>query len=47
MKVLKLLAFAFSASILGVSLAFTPAVRSQGGATEAPASFDNLTNGFL
>jgi CxxC motif-containing protein (DUF1111 family) len=46
MKVLKLFAIAFFASLLTVSLALTPAVRSQSGATEAPASFDNLTNGF-
>jgi len=46
MKVLKLFAIALFASILTVSLALTPPVRSQSGATEAPASFDNLTNGF-
>jgi CxxC motif-containing protein (DUF1111 family) len=46
MKVLKLFTFAFFTSLLVISLAFTPAVRSQGGATEAPAAFDNLTNGF-
>jgi Tol biopolymer transport system component/CxxC motif-containing protein (DUF1111 family) len=43
MKVLKLFALAFSASILVVSLALTPSVESQ---TEAPAIFDGLTNGF-
>ncbi|HEY9282772.1 MAG TPA: di-heme oxidoredictase family protein [Pyrinomonadaceae bacterium] len=46
MKVLKLIVIAFVASLLVTSLALTPAVRSQSGATEAPASFDNLTNGF-
>jgi CxxC motif-containing protein (DUF1111 family) len=46
MKVLKLFVFAFFASLLVVSLSLTPAVKSQSGATEAPASFDNLTNGF-
>ncbi|HYG11380.1 MAG TPA: hypothetical protein VD835_15645, partial [Pyrinomonadaceae bacterium] len=46
MKVLKLFVFAFFASLLIASLPLTPAVNSQSGATEAPASFDNLTNGF-
>ncbi|HEX8424531.1 MAG TPA: hypothetical protein VF634_14080, partial [Pyrinomonadaceae bacterium] len=46
MKVLKLFVFTLFASLLVVSLVLTPAVRSQSGATEAPASFDNLTNGF-
>ena len=46
MKVLKLFALAFFTSVLVISQAFTPAVRSQSGPTEAPASFDNLTNGF-
>jgi CxxC motif-containing protein (DUF1111 family) len=46
MKVLKLFAIAFFASLLVISLALTPSVRSQSGPTEAPASFDNLTNGF-
>ena len=46
MKVLKLFAFAFFASLIVISLAFTPAVRSQSGATEAPAAYDDLTNGF-
>ena len=46
MKILKLLVIAFFASTLATSLVLTPAVKSQGGATEAPASFDDLTNGF-
>ena len=46
MKILKLFALSFFASLLVISLALTPSVRSQSGATEAPASFDNLTNGF-
>jgi Tol biopolymer transport system component/CxxC motif-containing protein (DUF1111 family) len=46
MKILKLSVFTFFAFLLVASLALTPAVRSQGGATEAPAAFDNLTNGF-
>jgi Tol biopolymer transport system component/CxxC motif-containing protein (DUF1111 family) len=46
MKVLKLFAIAFFASVLVTSLALTPAVRSQSGPTEAPAAFDNQTNGF-
>jgi len=43
MKILKLFVIAFFASALVTSLVLTPAVKSQ---TEAPASFDNLTNGF-
>ena len=43
MKILKLFVVAFFASALVISLVLTPAVNSQ---TEAPASFDNLTNGF-
>ena len=43
MKILKLLVIAFFTSALAISLVLTPAVRSQ---SEAPASFDNLTNGF-
>src|SRR5215218_4650194 len=46
MKVLKLVALAFCASVLIASLALTPAVSGRQGATEAPAAFDNLTNGF-
>ena len=45
MKVLKLFAIAFFASVLTASLMLTPAVRSQTGATEAPQGFDQ-TNGF-
>ncbi len=45
MKVLKLIVIAFVASLLVTSLSLAPPVSSQG-ATEAPASFDNLTNGF-
>ena len=43
MKVLKLFVIAFFVSAVVISLVLTPAVSSQ---TEAPASFDNLTNGF-
>ena len=46
MKILKLFVIAFFASALAISLVLTPAVKSQGGPTEAPALFDNLTNGF-
>jgi CxxC motif-containing protein (DUF1111 family) len=46
MKVLKLFVVASFASALVASLALTPAVRSQTGPTEAPAIFDNQTNGF-
>lgn len=46
MKILKLLVVAFFVSALAITLVLTPAVQSQGGATEAPALFDNLTNGF-
>ena len=46
MRVLKLFAIAFFASAIVTSLLLTPTVSSQGGATEAPALFDNLTNGF-
>ena len=45
MKVLKLFAIAFFASVLAASLVLTPNVRSQTGATEAPQGFDQ-TNGF-
>ena len=45
MKVLKLIAITFFASVLAASLVLTPNVRSQTGATEAPAGFDQ-TNGF-
>jgi CxxC motif-containing protein (DUF1111 family) len=46
MKVLKLFVIAFFISLLVTSLAVTPTVRSQSGATEAPAAFDDQTNGF-
>jgi CxxC motif-containing protein (DUF1111 family) len=46
MKFLKLFAIALFATALAISLLLTPTASSQGGATEAPASFDNLTNGF-
>jgi hypothetical protein len=46
MKILKLFVTAFFASALVITLVLTPAVQSQGGPTEAPALFDNLTNGF-
>jgi CxxC motif-containing protein (DUF1111 family) len=46
MKVLKLFAIALFASALVTSLVLTRAVRSQSGPTEAPAAFDNQTNGF-
>jgi len=45
MKVLKLSAIALFVSLLTLSLILTPSVTSQS-ATEAPASFDLLTNGF-
>jgi CxxC motif-containing protein (DUF1111 family) len=43
MKILKLSVIALFAAALVISLVPTPAVNSQ---TEAPALFDNLTNGF-
>lgn len=46
MKILKLFAIALFATALAISLLLTPTVNSQGGATEAPALFDNATNGF-
>jgi CxxC motif-containing protein (DUF1111 family) len=46
MKVLSLFVIALFVSLLATSLALTPAVRSQSGATEAPALYDNQTNGF-
>src|ERR687890_1999803 len=46
MKVLKLFALAFFASVLTASLVLTPTVSGRQGATEAPAAFDNQTNGF-
>jgi CxxC motif-containing protein (DUF1111 family) len=46
MKILKLSVITLFASALVTVLVFTPTVTSQSGPTEAPASFDNLTNGF-
>jgi len=46
MKILKLFAIALFASVLVASLMLTPAVKSQSGPTEAPAAFDDQTNGF-
>ena len=46
MKLFKLFVIAAFASALIASLAMPSRVSSQGGATEAPAGFDNLTNGF-
>ena len=46
MKVLKFFIIACFASALITSLVLTPTVTSQSGPTEAPALFDNLTNGF-
>ena len=46
MKTLKLVVITFFASALVISLVLAPTVVSQSGPTEAPASFDNLTNGF-
>jgi Periplasmic component of the Tol biopolymer transport system len=46
MKILKLFVLTFFVAALVASLSITPAVKSQSGPTEAPAGFDNLTNGF-
>jgi CxxC motif-containing protein (DUF1111 family) len=46
MKLFKLFVIAAFASALIASLAMPSRVSSQGGATEAPALFDGLTNGF-
>jgi CxxC motif-containing protein (DUF1111 family) len=46
MKFLKLFVITFFAVALAVSLSVTPSVKSQSGPTEAPAAFDNQTNGF-
>jgi Tol biopolymer transport system component len=46
MKALKLLVIAFFAAVLCAVLAQTRTARSQSGPTEAPAAFDNQTNGF-
>lgn len=46
MKALKLFAVVFFALAFALTLTLTPAVKSQSGPTEAPAAFDNQTNGF-
>ena len=46
MKVLKLFVIAFFVSTLITSLVLTPTATSQSGPTEAPALFDEQTNGF-
>lgn len=46
MRVLKLFAIAFFALVFAATLILTPPVKSQSGPTEAPAAFDNQTNGF-
>lgn len=46
MRVSKLLVLAFFAAALVASQIVTPGVSSQSGPTEAPAGFDNQTNGF-
>jgi CxxC motif-containing protein (DUF1111 family) len=46
MRTLKLFAIALFAFVFVVSLMLTQTVKSQGGPTEAPAAFDNQTNGF-
>jgi Tol biopolymer transport system component len=46
MKLLKLAALATFVLFLLLPAALAPAVSSQSGATEAPAGFDNQTNGF-
>jgi mono/diheme cytochrome c family protein len=46
MRVVKLLAVSFLASTLTVLLVLTPAATGQSGPTEAPAAFDDQTNGF-
>jgi Tol biopolymer transport system component len=46
MKLMKLAALATFALALLLPAALAPAVKSQSGATEAPAAFDNQTNGF-
>ncbi len=46
MKILKLFVLTFFVLALVASLSITPAVKSQSGPTEAPAGFDNQTNGF-
>lgn len=46
MKVFKLLAVLFCASVLTAFHILTPTVSSQTGSNEAPTGFDNQTNGF-
>jgi Tol biopolymer transport system component/CxxC motif-containing protein (DUF1111 family) len=46
MRVLKLFVLALFTTTLVAALVQTRIVRSQGGPTEAPAAFDNMTNGF-
>jgi dipeptidyl aminopeptidase/acylaminoacyl peptidase len=46
MRILKLFVIALFAPALAVSLWMTPTASSQSGPTEAPAGFDNQTNGF-
>jgi len=46
MRTIKLLAVLFLASMLTALLTLTPAVTGQTGVTEAPAAFDDQTNGF-
>src|SRR5919112_6257880 len=46
MKVLKMFAITFFVSVLAASMALTPSVSGRQGAPEAPAVFDDLTNGF-
>ncbi len=46
MRILKLFVIAFFAPALALSLWLTPTAKSQSGPTEAPAAFDNMTNGF-
>jgi CxxC motif-containing protein (DUF1111 family) len=46
MRTLKLFAIALFASVFVASLMLTQTVKSQGGPAEAPAAFDNQTNGF-
>jgi hypothetical protein len=46
MRITRLFVIALFASLLITSLTLTPAVSSQSGPTEAPAAFDDQTNGF-
>lgn len=47
MKFLKIYALIFFVAAFFLPMALTRSVQSQTGATEAPAGFDNLTNGFI